>query len=48
MKRKSPSQSMFRDGSGSLALVAGIVAVICAFVPFVGDFVTIPTGIVAR
>ncbi|WP_332112879.1 hypothetical protein [Rhodococcus ruber] len=47
MKRKSASQSMFRDGAGSLALVAGIVAVICAFVPFVGDFVTIPAGIVA-
>ncbi|MBY4131365.1 hypothetical protein HQO83_23510 [Rhodococcus fascians] len=45
--RKSPSQFMFRDGAGNLALVAGIVAVICAFVPFIGDFVTIPAGVVA-
>lgn len=47
MKRKSPSRSFFRDGAGNLALIAGIMAVICAFVPFIGDFVTIPTGIVA-
>jgi hypothetical protein len=45
--RKSPSRSMFRDGAGNLALIAGIVAVVCAFVPFVGDFVTIPAGVIA-
>ncbi|MFI8569055.1 hypothetical protein ACIGGF_21115 [Rhodococcus sp. NPDC078407] len=45
--RKSPSRPFFRDGAGNLALVAGIVAVFCAFVPFIGDFITIPTGLVA-
>lgn len=45
--RKSAPQSMFRDGAGSLALIAGIVAVISAFVPFIGDFVAVPTGVIA-
>lgn len=37
----------FRNGAGSTALVAGIIAVVFALVPFVGDVVTIPAGLVA-
>lgn len=38
---------LYRNGVGSFALVAGIVAVVCAFVPFIGDFVAVPAGVVA-
>ena len=37
----------YRNGAGSSALIAGIVALVCAFVPFVGDIVAVPTGILA-
>ena len=44
----SPSAD-FRDrnGVGSAALVAGIIAAIAAFVPIVGDLISVPAGIVA-
>ncbi|MBH0120786.1 hypothetical protein I0Q12_15185 [Rhodococcus sp. CX] len=47
MPPKHPPQSSYRNGVGSVALVTGIVALVFAFVPIVGDLVTIPTGIVA-
>ncbi|MCC8929958.1 hypothetical protein C5142_16795 [Rhodococcus sp. BGS-1C] len=47
MAKKPSTRSMYRDGVGSLALIAGIVAVVCAFVPFIGDFIAIPAGVVA-
>ena len=28
-------------------MIAGIIALLCAFVPFVGDFVAVPAGIAA-
>ncbi|WP_241386713.1 hypothetical protein [Rhodococcus sp. CH91] len=37
----------YRNGVGSAALIAGIAAALFAFVPFVGDIVTIPAGVVA-
>ncbi|RRQ29184.1 hypothetical protein DK926_04690 [Rhodococcus sp. Eu-32] len=38
---------LYRNGVGSAALVAGIVAIVCAFVPFIGDFISVPIGVVA-
>jgi hypothetical protein len=38
---------LYRNGVGSAALIAGIVAIVCAFVPFIGDFIAVPIGIVA-
>lgn len=35
------------DTSGRYALIFGIVAILCAFVPVVGDFVAAPTGVIA-
>lgn len=46
MPPKHPQQS-YRNGIGSVALITGIVAIVFAFVPIVGDIVTIPTGIAA-
>jgi len=37
----------YRNGVGSASLIAGIAAAVFAFVPFVGDFVTIPAGVIA-
>ncbi|MEU5842274.1 hypothetical protein [Rhodococcus sp. NPDC047139] len=39
--------SPYRNGVGSTALVAGIAAAVFAFVPFIGDFVTVPAGLIA-
>ncbi|AYJ49771.1 hypothetical protein [Rhodococcus sp. P1Y] len=47
MARKPPSRFLYRDGVGNAALIAGIVAVVCAFIPFVGDFIAVPAGVVA-
>lgn len=47
MARKSSANSLYRDGAGTVALIAGIAAIVCAFVPFIGDFVAVPTGVVA-
>lgn len=38
---------LYRNGAGSAALITGIIAIVCAFVPFIGDFVAIPFGIAA-
>ncbi|OZC92929.1 hypothetical protein CH282_01245 [Rhodococcus sp. 06-418-1B] len=45
--KKPAARSLYRDGAGSVALIAGIVAVVCAFVPFIGDYLAIPAGLVA-
>jgi uncharacterized membrane protein YozB (DUF420 family) len=47
MAEEPSVRSPHRNGAGSVAFVAGIVAVVCAFVPFVGDFVAVPAGAVA-
>lgn len=47
MAKKPTTQTLYRDGVGNLALTVGIVAVICAFVPFIGDFIAIPAGLAA-
>lgn len=47
MPAKSSTDSRDRNGLGSIALVAGIVAALTAFVPIVGDFVSIPAGLLA-
>lgn len=36
-----------RNDAGTTALIAGITAVVFAFVPFVGELVTIPAALVA-
>nr|WP_314142806.1 hypothetical protein [uncultured Rhodococcus sp.] len=41
------TRPLYRNGAGSAALIAGIVALICAFVPFIGDFVAAPVGVFA-
>ncbi len=45
--KRPPPQSSYRNGVGSIALITGIVALVFAFVPIIGDLVTVPTGIVA-
>lgn len=47
MAKKSTTQSLYRDGVGNVALTAGIVSVICAFVPFIGDFIAVPVALAA-
>lgn len=37
----------YRNGAGNVAFVAGIVALVGAFVPFVVDFIADPAGVVA-
>ncbi|MBS9373989.1 hypothetical protein [Rhodococcus sp. B50] len=37
----------YRNGVGSTSLIAGIAAAVFAFVPFIGDFITIPAGVIA-
>lgn len=36
-----------RNGAGALALWAGLLALAFAFFPFVGEFVSVPTALVA-
>lgn len=40
-------RSRYCNGAGTLSLVAGIVAAVFAFVPLVGDLVTIPAALIA-
>ncbi|MGA9873770.1 MAG: hypothetical protein WBQ44_21830 [Rhodococcus sp. (in: high G+C Gram-positive bacteria)] len=47
MARDSSTKYFYRNGAGNVALIAGIIALVCAFVPFVGDFVAVPAGVVA-
>lgn len=47
MAEEPSTRSPYRNGVGNVAFVAGIVALACAFVPFVGDFVAVPAGVVA-
>ncbi|OWY82295.1 hypothetical protein [Rhodococcus sp. BUPNP1] len=42
-----PAPPVLRNGAGNAALIAGIVALVFAFVPVIGDFVAIPVGLVA-
>lgn len=37
----------YRNGVGDTALVAGIIAAVSAFLPIVGDLITIPAGLIA-
>ncbi|MGV9734246.1 hypothetical protein ACWDT5_09150 [Rhodococcus aetherivorans] len=41
------TESPFRNGAGSTALVAGITAAVFAFIPLIGDLITIPAGLAA-
>ncbi|MBA0050134.1 hypothetical protein E0L36_04230 [Streptomyces sp. AJS327] len=36
-----------RDGAGDTALTMGVVALVCAFVPVIGDYVAALTGLLA-
>lgn len=47
MSHGAPSKSPSRNGPGSAALVLGLVAVVFAVVPVIGDFVTIPSAVLA-
>jgi hypothetical protein len=47
MAEEHSTRPLFRNGAGSAALILGIIALVCAFVPFIGDFVAIPTGVAA-
>jgi hypothetical protein len=42
-----PSKPLPRNGAGSLALVLGLIAVVFAFVPIVGEFVALPAALMA-
>lgn len=47
MPAKQSTDSRDRNGLGNVSLVAGIVAALTAFVPIVGDFVSVPAGLIA-
>ncbi|WP_407444333.1 hypothetical protein [Rhodococcus sp. (in: high G+C Gram-positive bacteria)] len=47
MSATPPTEFRDRNGLGNTALIAGIVAALTAFVPIVGDFVSIPAGLLA-
>jgi hypothetical protein len=47
MSQDAPSQSSTRNGPGNAALVLGVVAVVFAVVPVVGDYVAIPAAVLA-
>lgn len=47
MAEEHTVRPLFRNGAGSAALILGITALVCAFVPFIGDFVSVPTGVAA-
>jgi hypothetical protein len=47
MSLEEPSQPPPRNGLGSTAFVAGVVAVVFAFVPIVGEFVAVPAAVLA-
>lgn len=42
-----PVGGNFRNGAGDTALTMGIVAVLFAFVPVIGDFVAVPAALMA-
>ncbi|MDV8075233.1 hypothetical protein R4P47_01585 [Rhodococcus sp. IEGM 1370] len=47
MAEEYSTRPLFRNGAGSAAVILGIIALVCAFVPFIGDFVAVPTGVAA-
>lgn len=47
MSQQVPPTAPPRNGPGSAALVLGIVAFVFALVPIVGDFVSVPTAVLA-
>lgn len=47
MSTHPPPRSSDRNGAGGIALGTGIAAAVAAFVPFVGDFVSVPLALVA-
>ncbi|MFD1811961.1 hypothetical protein [Rhodococcus gannanensis] len=42
-----PIRPETRNGAGSTAFIAGIIAAVFAFIPFIGEFVAIPAGLIA-
>ncbi|KQU07059.1 hypothetical protein ASG56_05755 [Rhodococcus sp. Leaf7] len=47
MAEAPPGRPVYRNGAGNTALVAGIVALVCAFIPLIGDYVAVPAGVLA-
>jgi hypothetical protein len=47
MSQQVPSTAPPRNSLGSAALVLGIVALVFALVPIVGDFVSVPAAVLA-
>lgn len=47
MALEDPSQSPPRNGLGSTAFVAGVVALVFAFIPVIGEFVAFPAAALA-
>lgn len=44
MSRRERPARYPRNGAGDAALTAGMVAVLCAIVPIVGDYLTLPVA----
>ena len=47
MVQEDPSRSRPRNGLGTAALVLGVVAIVFAFVPIIGEFVAAPAAVTA-
>lgn len=47
MSQADPPRSPPRNGVGGAAMVSGVVAVVFAFVPIVGEFVAVPAALLA-
>lgn len=46
MRRDSPTRPR-STSAGDYALTFGIAALVCAFIPIIGDFLAVPTGALA-
>lgn len=47
MARKGQLGPVHRGGPGEVSLSMGIIALICSVIPIVGDFLAVPTGLLA-
>ena len=47
MAETPPGRPVYRNGAGNTALVAGIAALVFAFIPLIGDYVAVPAGVLA-
>ena len=47
MAETPPGRPVYRNGAGNTAVVAGVVALVCAFIPLIGDWVAVPVGVLA-